>query len=139
MAVRDFKRAAVLFLDSIATFTTYARLLTRLTGGYDVALCDRLAVGRRTCVIIVIAHVSSPSPSVRRTELFPYETSIFYTVITSLVALDRVSIKSKVVDAPEILTVIHKVPNLEPLLNSLYGCKYSSFVRVRLYLEDTPV
>lgn len=65
------------------------------------------------------------------TELFPYETSIFYTVITSLVALDRVSIKSKVVDAPEILTVIHKVPNLEPLLNSLYGCKYSSFVRVR--------
>lgn len=29
MAVRDFKRAAVLFLDSIATFTTYVGLCHR--------------------------------------------------------------------------------------------------------------
>ncbi|VVB07486.1 unnamed protein product [Arabis nemorensis] len=46
-------------------------------------------------------------------ELFPYETFIFYTALTSIITLDRVSLKQKVVDAPEILTVIEK--NLIPL------------------------
>lgn len=125
MATRDFKRAANLFLDSIATFTTYA------AGGACVGvpvwwcLCD--GVPQPFCSPTPLY----PTPS---TELFAYETSIFYTVVTALVALDRVSIKAKVVDAPEILTVIHKVPHLEPLLNSLYGCKYSDFMKVWLFV-----
>jgi 26S proteasome regulatory subunit N7 len=60
-------------------------------------------------------------------ELFPYDTFIFYTVLTSIITLDRVSLKQKVVDAPEILTVIGKIPNLTDFLNSLYDCQYKSF------------
>ncbi|KAK6920580.1 Proteasome component (PCI) domain [Dillenia turbinata] len=60
-------------------------------------------------------------------ELFPYDTFIFYTVLTSIISLDRVSLKQKVVDAPEILTVIGKIPNLSEFLNSLYDCQYKSF------------
>lgn len=60
-------------------------------------------------------------------ELFPYDTFIFYTVLTSIISLDRVSLKQKVVDAPEILAVIGKVPHLSEFLNSLYGCQYKSF------------
>ncbi|KAE8717438.1 26S proteasome non-ATPase regulatory subunit 6 [Hibiscus syriacus] len=60
-------------------------------------------------------------------ELFPYETFIFYTVLTSIISLDRVSLKQKVVDAPEILTVIGKIPCLSEFLNSLYDCRYKSF------------
>ncbi|KAI4303044.1 hypothetical protein MLD38_038723 [Melastoma candidum] len=60
-------------------------------------------------------------------ELFPYDTFIFYTVLTSIISLDRVSLKQKVVDAPEILTVIGKVPHLSEFLNSLYECQYKSF------------
>ncbi|CAN6458102.1 unnamed protein product [Victoria cruziana] len=60
-------------------------------------------------------------------ELFNYDTFIFYTVLTSVISLDRVSLKQKVVDAPEILTVIGKVPHLSEFLNSLYGCQYKSF------------
>eukprot|EP01018_Ginkgo_biloba_P022813 Gb_07144 [translate_table: standard] len=60
-------------------------------------------------------------------ELFPYDTFIFYTVLTSIISLDRVSLKQKVVDAPEILTVISKIPHLSEFLNSLYGCQYKSF------------
>ncbi|XP_021762024.1 26S proteasome non-ATPase regulatory subunit 6 homolog [Chenopodium quinoa] len=60
-------------------------------------------------------------------ELFPYDTFIFYTVLTSIISLDRVSLKQKVVDAPEILTVIGKVPHLSEFLNSLYDCQYKSF------------
>jgi 26S proteasome regulatory subunit N7 len=60
-------------------------------------------------------------------ELFPYDTFVFYTVITSIITLDRVSLKQKVVDAPEILAVIGKVPHLSEFLNSLYNCQYKSF------------
>ncbi|KAL5055392.1 hypothetical protein RYX36_036074 [Vicia faba] len=60
-------------------------------------------------------------------ELFPYDTFIFYTVLTSIITLDRVSLKQKVVDAPEILTVIGKIPHLSEFLNSLYDCQYKSF------------
>ncbi len=47
-----------------------------------------------------------------RNELFPYERCIFYAVITSIITLDRVSLRSKVVDAPEVLTVIDSIPHL---------------------------
>ncbi|KAL9235576.1 hypothetical protein vseg_010322 [Gypsophila vaccaria] len=60
-------------------------------------------------------------------ELFPYDTFIFYTVLTSIITLDRVSLKQKVVDAPEILTVIGKIPYLSEFMNSLYDCQYKSF------------
>jgi 26S proteasome regulatory subunit N7 len=60
-------------------------------------------------------------------ELFPYDNFIFYTVLTSIISLDRVSLKQKVVDAPEILAVISKIPHLSDFLNSLYGCQYKSF------------
>uniref|UniRef100_A0A2P2LEA3 26S proteasome regulatory subunit RPN7 n=1 Tax=Rhizophora mucronata TaxID=61149 RepID=A0A2P2LEA3_RHIMU len=61
-------------------------------------------------------------------EHFPYGTFIFYTVLTSIISLDRVSLKQKVVDAPEILTVIGKIPYLSEFLNSLYDCQYKSFI-----------
>ncbi|XP_022738121.1 26S proteasome non-ATPase regulatory subunit 6 homolog [Durio zibethinus] len=60
-------------------------------------------------------------------ELFPYDTFIFYTVLTSIISLDRVSLKQKVVDAPEVLTVIGKIPYLSEFLNALYDCRYKSF------------
>jgi len=60
-------------------------------------------------------------------ELFSYDTFIFYSVLTSTISLDRVSLKQKVVDAPEILTVIGKIPHLSDFMNALYGCQYKTF------------
>lgn len=60
-------------------------------------------------------------------ELFDYETYIYYTVLLSVISLDRVKLKEKVVDAPEILSVIEKIPLLQSLLHSLYYCNYTSF------------
>ena len=62
MMARDFKKAAQLFLDSIATFT-----------------CS---------------------------ELIPYETFVFYTVISAIVTLDRGTIRKKVLHSPDILQSI---------------------------------
>lgn len=80
---RDFRRAADLFLTSIATFTTY--------------------------------------------ELLPYRTFVFYAVVVSVIALDRVALKKTVIDAPEILTVIDQIPHLPAFLNALHACNYKAF------------
>lgn len=92
MHSRDFKRAAELLLDSIATFTT--------------------------------------------SELFSYTDCVSYAVLTSLVSLERVPLKKRVVDSPEIRSVIGHVPSLEACLNALYDCKYKEFFRAFLGVID---
>eukprot|EP00873_Tetraselmis_striata_P027388 jgi/Tetstr1/447652/TSEL_035010.t1 len=69
-------------------------------------------------------------------ELFDYNASIFYTVLTSIITLDRVALKKKVVDAPEILTVIDQIPNLSDFLNSLYNCDYKTFFQALSKMAD---
>lgn len=56
-------------------------------------------------------------------------------MLTSVPTLDRVSLKSKVVDAPEILTVIESIPHLSTYLNALYKCQYADFFKVGLPLH----
>jgi 26S proteasome regulatory subunit N7 len=60
-------------------------------------------------------------------ELFDYDTFVFYAVITSIASLPRPKLKQKVVDAPDILSVIHRMPILSTLLNSFYNSEYKEF------------
>lgn len=66
----------------------------------------------------------------RSSELFAYKQCIFYAVVTSIISLDRVALRKRVVDAPEILTVIGQIPHLSEFVNSLYNCQYKSFFQV---------
>lgn len=66
-------------------------------------------------------------PSFSAEELFDYKQNVYYTTLTSIVSLDRVTLKQKVVDSPEILTVILTLPNLDQLLNSFYNSEYQKF------------
>ncbi|EFN60012.1 hypothetical protein CHLNCDRAFT_55933 [Chlorella variabilis] len=92
MATRQFKRAAELLLDAIATFSSG--------------------------------------------ELMSYERCIFYTVLLAVVALDRPTLKSKVIDSPEVLSVIDSLPHLRPFLSSLYDCQYAQFFKAFSGLSD---
>lgn len=60
-------------------------------------------------------------------ELLDYDTFIFYTILMSVVSLDRVTLKEKVLHAPEILQVIEKMPSIGSLMNNLYHCNYAPF------------
>lgn len=62
------------------------------------------------------------------TELFSYKKFIFYTVLTAIIALDRVTLRKQVLHAPEVLTVLSDIPHLGPLLNGLYNCKYGEYM-----------
>jgi len=60
-------------------------------------------------------------------ELFDYKTNVSYTVICSIISLDRVSLRTKVVDSPEVLTVLESLPTLDKLLNCFYDSEYKGF------------
>ncbi|OMJ78074.1 hypothetical protein SteCoe_22182 [Stentor coeruleus] len=83
MMMRNFKQAALNFLDIVATFTS--------------------------------------------TELISFTVFIQYTIITSIVSLDRATISKKVVNSPEVLSVINEIPVINQLLTGLYKCNYKSF------------
>src|SRR5690554_2381279 len=58
-------------------------------------------------------------------ELLEYDRYIFYTVLMAVVSLDRVTLKNKVINAPEILQVIEQMPHLGSLMNSFYNLNYA--------------
>jgi len=69
-------------------------------------------------------------------ELFSYSRCINYAVIMSLVSLDRVTLKAKVVESPEVLSVIGQTPELASILNALYNCNYKEFFQAFVPVMD---
>jgi 26S proteasome regulatory subunit N7 len=62
-------------------------------------------------------------------KLFDYNTFVLYTVLVSVVTLERVDLRAKVIKSPEILEVINDIPGLRPFLFSLFLCNYGEFFR----------
>lgn len=69
-------------------------------------------------------------------EIFDFETYVFYTVFCSMLALDRVPLKEKIIDSPEVLSVIEKIPHLSSFLNSFYKGEYQTFFSSLLHIMD---
>lgn len=60
-------------------------------------------------------------------ELTDYKTFVTYTVLCSMISLDRVDLREKVVKGAEILEVLHQCPEIQEYLFSLYNCQYKQF------------
>ena len=69
-------------------------------------------------------------------ELFGYERFVFYCVVTAMVSLERVQLKKKVVQSPEVLSVIGKNPSLKSMVNALYDCEYGKFNAALVDVSD---
>jgi 26S proteasome regulatory subunit N7 len=61
------------------------------------------------------------------TELFDYKRFIFYTMVVSLVTLKRQDLKKRIIDSPEVLSVIDDIPDMGNLVNSFYNADYRLF------------
>lgn len=53
-----------------------------------------------------------------------YEQFVFYAVLLALLHLPRTELKKKVVDSPDVLSVIHSMPDLAQILSAFYECEY---------------
>ncbi|KAI3951590.1 hypothetical protein MKX01_018706 [Papaver californicum] len=69
-------------------------------------------------------------------KLFSSNTFIFYTVLSSIVSLDRASLKQKVMDASRNLNVQVNTPYLLELMQSPYDCQYKSFFEALVSISE---
>ncbi|XP_030827854.1 26S proteasome non-ATPase regulatory subunit 6 [Strongylocentrotus purpuratus] len=69
-------------------------------------------------------------------ELMEYKQFVKYTVITSMIALERTELRTKVVKGSEILEVLHSLPKLRTFLFSLYECRYGEFFQTLAEVEQ---
>ena len=68
--------------------------------------------------------------------VFLLQIFIFYTVVAAMVALPRKELKAKVIDAPEILQVLHELPHMPELLDGMYSCAYDKLMRALVATID---
>ncbi|OUS48924.1 putative proteasome regulatory subunit [Ostreococcus tauri] len=61
-------------------------------------------------------------------ELMTYDDFVFYAVICAVVTLPRTELKAKVIDSPEVLSVLNRLPGLGDFLNALHRCDYRTFM-----------
>ncbi|CCF58075.1 hypothetical protein KAFR_0D04270 [Kazachstania africana CBS 2517] len=95
LAVRDFKKAADLLVDSLATFTS--------------------------------------------TELTSYENIAMYASVAGLFSLERTDLKAKIIDSPELLSIMNSTESLQSISSltiALYTSDYSSFFPFLLETYD---
>ena len=69
-------------------------------------------------------------------EVMTYNTFIAYAVLIGLLTMKRSELKKKVIDSPDVLTVIRQMPDLGAFPNSLYSCDYSSYLRALPNISD---
>lgn len=70
------------------------------------------------------------------TELLPFENFIFYTVMLSMLMVERPVIKSQVVTSSEVRQVIAEDTDLRNFLLSFYNCNYKLFMESLLPISD---
>lgn len=68
-------------------------------------------------------------PTFTATELVDFKDFISYTIVLTMVACDRPTIREKLVHSPEVLSVIQETPALRAYMDSYFGCKYADFQR----------
>jgi 26S proteasome regulatory subunit N7 len=71
------------------------------------------------------------------TELMDYKDFVRYAIYTAALTLSRPEFKAKVINSPEILEVIHELPNLSDYCTSFYNCQYASFFKSLAAVEQT--
>lgn len=59
--------------------------------------------------------------------LISFKEAVKYATIAAIVAFERPSIQKSITKSPEVLEVIHEMPELQKLVGSFYNCRYGEF------------
>lgn len=66
-------------------------------------------------------------PTFTATELVEFKDLIFYAVVLTMVSCDRPTMRQKLVNSPEVLSVINETPHLKEFMDSYFYCRYADF------------
>ena len=84
-----------------------------------------------------VNHLLDAVATFTTTELFPYSQFVFYLVICTIISVDRNTLREKVIKAPEVISALSDLPEVQNLLNSFFNCNYESFFSA--LVEITPI
>ncbi|KAI9295045.1 PCI-domain-containing protein [Neoconidiobolus thromboides FSU 785] len=73
------------------------------------------------------------------TELMEYKDFVKYTVLVGMLSLERVDMKKKIIESPEIREVLHEIPHLDKYVNSFYQCNYKEFFESLAAIEEVHI
>merc|ERR1711937_386589 len=76
-------------------------------------------------------------PTFTASELIEFKDFVFYTVILTMVALDRPTLREKLVSSPEVLSAIKETPHLQDFMESYFYCRYKGFMQHFVPIMDT--
>jgi len=76
-------------------------------------------------------------PTFTATEVVEFKDFVFYSVILSMAALDRTTIREQLISSPEVLSVIKDTPHLQEFLDSYFNSQYQDFMMHFVPLIDT--
>lgn len=76
-------------------------------------------------------------PTFTATEVVEFKDFVFYTVILSMVALDRATLREKLISSPEVLSVIKETPKLQEFMESYFHSRYEEFMTCFVSIIDT--
>jgi 26S proteasome regulatory subunit N7 len=75
-------------------------------------------------------------PTFTATELIDYDEFVTLCVLAGVFALDRKDLKKKIIESPEVISVLPNVPTLKGFTESLYKTDYSTFFRSLATVEE---
>ena len=59
---------------------------------------------------------------------------VFYALLASLMHLPRTQLKKKIIDNPQVISVIKEVPCMHDLLHSFHNCDYGKYMKTVSFL-----
>merc|ERR1712050_258428 len=75
-------------------------------------------------------------PTFTATEVVEFKDFVFYTVILTMVSLDRPILREKLVSSPEVLSAIKETAHLQDFLESYFYCRYKPFMQHFAHVID---
>lgn len=63
------------------------------------------------------------------TEISDYNTFMFYALLTNVLHLPRMELKKKIVNDPQVISVIRELPNMHEFVHSIYDCEYKLYMQ----------
>lgn len=69
-------------------------------------------------------------------EICEYTEFMFFALLTSVLNVPRITLKKKVIDNPQVITIIKEVEHMNTFVNSFYDCEYSMFFKKLMDVGD---
>ena len=119
-------------LNNCKTLLAEAKRLNDLSGDWDHR--NRLKVYEAMYLLTVrdfkasSVLLQSCIATFTCTEICDYNQFMFYALLTNVMNLPRIELQKKIVNDPQVISVIRELPNMQTFVNSIYQCEYKPFV-----------